>query len=68
MVEFAFGWLNQPALVAGYLADNPASGRILDKLGFVRTHTRMAFQHVRQCEVELIRLRLTKDAWAANRV
>jgi RimJ/RimL family protein N-acetyltransferase len=68
VVDFAFGWLNQPALVAGHHADNPASGRILNKLGFIRTHSRMAFQHVRQCEVELIRLLLTKDAWAAKRV
>ncbi|MDX2145219.1 MAG: GNAT family N-acetyltransferase [Rhodospirillaceae bacterium] len=68
VVEYAFGWLNHPALVAGYHIDNPASGRVLAKLGFVETHRRMAFQHVRQCEVELVRMLLTKDAWAAKRV
>lgn len=32
-------WLKQrgePAFVAGYFADNPASGRVLDKLGFLK--------------------------------
>jgi RimJ/RimL family protein N-acetyltransferase len=68
VVEYAFGWLNQPALVAGYFVDNPASGRVLEKLGFVETHRRMAFQHVRQCEAELVRVRLAKDAWALKQV
>ncbi len=33
-VRFAFEELGEPALVSGYYADNPASGRVLEKLGF----------------------------------
>lgn len=33
LVAYAFDELNLPALVAGYFHDNPASGRVLAKLG-----------------------------------
>lgn len=68
VTEFGFVWLNQPALIAGYAVDNPASGRILEKLGFTKTHVKTVPHAVRGCDVDIIRLELTKDAWAAKRV
>jgi len=35
MIEIARAELKLPRLVAGYFVDNPASGRVLEKLGFV---------------------------------
>ncbi|MEM5516468.1 GNAT family N-acetyltransferase [Henriciella sp. AS95] len=36
------GWLEEHGrgdeLISGYFADNPASGRVLEKLGFTKTH------------------------------
>ena len=37
VVDHAFGPLALPALGSGFFADNPASGRVLRKLGFVET-------------------------------
>ncbi len=34
MIEIARAELKLPRLVAGYFVDNPASGRVLEKLGF----------------------------------
>jgi RimJ/RimL family protein N-acetyltransferase len=34
VVRFAFESLGETALASGYYADNPASGRVLEKLGF----------------------------------
>lgn len=38
VVRFAFDRLGTAGLVARYMYDNPASGRVLTKLGFVYTH------------------------------
>jgi ribosomal-protein-alanine N-acetyltransferase len=35
LVEFAFAELVLPQLIAGWFVDNPPSGRVLEKLGFV---------------------------------
>jgi RimJ/RimL family protein N-acetyltransferase len=37
VVSFGFGVLGLPYLTSGYFEDNPASGRVLEKLGFVET-------------------------------
>jgi RimJ/RimL family protein N-acetyltransferase len=34
VLAFAFGGLNAAQVIAGWMADNPASGRVLEKLGF----------------------------------
>lgn len=41
------------ALVAGHFADNPASGRVLEKAGFLYTgETRKAFSRARKAEID----------------
>lgn len=39
VVAFGAGLVGQRALRAGYFADNPASGKVLEKLGFAATGT-----------------------------
>jgi ribosomal-protein-alanine N-acetyltransferase len=39
VVAYGVGLVGQIALRAGYFADNPASGKVLEKLGFVATGT-----------------------------
>ena len=41
VVELAHGSLRVDRLVSGHFVDNPASGRVLEKLGFVRTGREM---------------------------
>jgi RimJ/RimL family protein N-acetyltransferase len=41
VVDFARDTLRLPRLVSGHFVDNPASGRVLEKLGFVRTGLEM---------------------------
>ena len=44
---------NARALVAGHFADNPASGRVLEKSGFLYTgETRRAWSRARRAEIE----------------
>lgn len=41
------------ALVSGHFADNPASGRVLEKAGFLYTgETRRAFSQARQADID----------------
>jgi RimJ/RimL family protein N-acetyltransferase len=38
VARFAFEELGATKLIAGYMTDNPVSGRVLEKLGFAHTH------------------------------
>lgn len=38
LIGFCFGPLGLASLTAGHAADNPASGRVLESMGFARTH------------------------------
>lgn len=38
LIDFSFGPLGLSRLTAGHAADNPASGRVLEALGFARDH------------------------------
>ena len=49
--EFAWQTLGLDRLVSGHALDNPASGRILERLGFVRTGDRPRWYRSRQAEV-----------------
>lgn len=61
VARFAFEELGATKLVAGYMTDNPASGRVLEKLGFVHTHD-APYQCVsRGEEVAAHRLVLTRE-------
>jgi ribosomal-protein-alanine N-acetyltransferase len=67
LLRFAFGWLAQCEIVAGYIVDNTASARVLGKLGFVRTGQRKRTSRARG-EVNCIDVSLTRDEWAAKQV
>lgn len=67
VLEFGFGWLAQARIIAGHYVDNPASGCILRKMGFIETHRETSFHAVRDCDVAAVRMALTKDAWAEAR-
>ncbi len=61
LVSFAFNSLRSERLSAGWFADNPASGRVLEKLGFVADGS--VSQPCRARGVELLcnRMTLTKE-------
>jgi len=68
VVGYAFADLDKAALVSGYFPDNPASGRVLDKLGFTARRRGRIHCVARGHEVDHIILGLTRDAWAAKQV
>ncbi len=47
-------------------ADNAASGRVLEKLGFVRTHETVSLSKARQVETPSIHFRLDPSDWSAR--
>lgn len=62
VIDFGFGALGLPFLVSGHFVRNPASGRVLAKLGFIVTGA-----GVRSClalneEVESVEMRLDRAA------
>jgi len=62
----AFDVLGATALTAGWFVDNPASGRVLAKLGFVRTGTVERNCLARGCIVMSNRMELTREAFAGR--
>jgi RimJ/RimL family protein N-acetyltransferase len=68
VVDFAFGWLALNRIVSGFLPENIASGRILEKLGFVRCGQYQLPSRALKTDVTCNKLSLTRDAWAAKRV
>lgn len=58
MVEMARHALGSERLVGRYMVDNPASGRVLRKLGFVETGRSCLFSLARGVEVECVELAL----------
>lgn len=65
VVDHAFATLQRDALVASHHLGNAASRRILLGIGFVEVGEGSAFSKARQAEVPHIKLRLTREAWAA---
>lgn len=64
VVSFGFDTLHLPVITSGYFEDNPASGRVLEKLGFVETGRAMrpclaAGHDVPSVEVQLLTTRAT---------
>lgn len=55
------GWLEgrgqAEGLISGYFIDNPASGRVLEKLGFEHTGTSPVFCLGRGCEIDHVFMR-----------
>ena len=68
VVDFGFQTLGLEGIVAGVFADNPASGRILAKTGFVESGRENRHCLTRSGAVECILMALTRDAWAARKV
>jgi len=68
MADLAFGRLAKTRLVADYFVDNPRSGRVLSKAGFVETGRLLKYSLARRCESASISMALTRDAWAKKQV
>jgi len=64
VARFAFEDLGMAALGAAIMPDNVASGRVLEKAGFVRAGTNTC-GHGRCQGIEALAYRLTRDDWAA---
>ena len=63
----AFDGLRLPALTAGHFLDNPASGAVLQKLGFAATgEVAPRFSRARGTEVPAVEYRLSREAWAGR--
>ncbi len=67
VVDFAFAELDLPALVAGWFFDNPASGRVLEKLGFVYDGEDERHSNARGAAVRSHRVILARADWERHR-
>ena len=63
VLTFAFDTLALPYLRSAYISDNPASARVLGKVGFLATNRKRLFHIVRDEEVQLIEVVLPKNAF-----
>jgi ribosomal-protein-alanine N-acetyltransferase len=63
VLAFAFDELALPYVRASHLADNPASGRVLGKVGFLATGRARRIHAVRGAEVEFVEMVLPKNAF-----
>jgi RimJ/RimL family protein N-acetyltransferase len=64
--EAAFGSLDLRGLKARHAADNRASGRVLDKLGFRRVGETTRWYEARRAEAPTVLYRLERRAWLAR--
>ncbi len=65
-VRFAFETLGLAVLAAGHFADNPASGRVLQKLGFTYTEDVARFSKARDCDVACKMMTLDRAHFASR--
>jgi len=63
-VDFAFGQLGLQRLTSGHAADNPASGKVLEKLGFERVDQTRVWSRPREAEIDQLRYALGRPAAA----
>jgi [ribosomal protein S5]-alanine N-acetyltransferase len=63
MVNHAFAVLNFSDIVADYNTDNPASGRVLQRLGFTETGTGESFSAAQGKMVPVTFVRLARAQW-----
>ena len=62
LIGYAFAHHNAARITAGYFADNEASGRVLEKLGFQRTSDVVdTFSLARQTKVPTVRVLLERE-------
>lgn len=67
VLELAFEGLRLPRVIAGHYLDNPASGRVLEKLGFTPVETVKRYCRARDSHVDCLNVALTRGAWLAHR-
>ncbi len=67
ILQFAFEKLGAELITAGHFTDNPASGRVLEKLGFRPTGEIIGTMSLaRNCDVETARFELRREHFAAD--
>lgn len=66
MAHAYFAYAGGTVLTAEARVENPASRRVLDKVGFVRTGTATDYFPIRGCEMTCDRFRLDRAAWSAR--
>ncbi len=66
LVRHAFESASLPKLVSCYHNDNPASGRVLKKAGFMATQQCTHFSVAQNREVPVTTMHLTREIWAQN--
>ena len=66
VVGFGFETLGLERMVAGHFADNPASGRVLAKLGFRYTGLGSRACRARGCDVESREMALRRADWVLS--
>lgn len=66
MMDFAFDTLGAGKVIAGHACDNPASARVLAKLGFVPMGEETIHSAARGQDVACLRQELTRDAMRAR--
>jgi RimJ/RimL family protein N-acetyltransferase len=62
----AFDVAGHETLISYYHNDNPASGRVLTKIGFEVNGSGTHFSLAHNCEVPITAMRLTRDIWRQN--
>ena len=67
VMRFAFEDMGAERLTGGWFADNPASGHVLEKLGFAVTGAARVFCVARNCEVTSNRVELTREQFARKK-
>src|SRR3546814_763149 len=67
MVVYGFETLGAEALQSGHFADNPASGRVLEKAGFRANGIARQWSEARQVFVTANRFLLTRESWQQAR-
>ena len=60
LVVFSFDALGLARLTSGHAADNPASGRVLSKLGFRKTGETRLWSKPRACEIDQWRYEMAR--------
>ena len=66
LVYHAFAEGGVDTLASGYHMDNPNSGRVLRRLGFVETHSEMNFSLAQGTTVPTMKLTLTREDWLSQ--
>jgi RimJ/RimL family protein N-acetyltransferase len=67
VLELAFWGLRMPQMAASHSRDNPASGALLDKLGFTETGAGETWSEARQGMMQVRKLALARHSWEAQR-